>query len=325
MLIKEYIKDHRYILLMAFFCLLIGWGMLTLYNVEREAILYTIVLIIVMMLLYILVDYRRYKKQHEQMKQILNSYMITEWFPNSTLLQRDMLTILELLEKERRKDMENYDRQKDQLQDYFSLWAHQIKLPIAALKLLLEDEDIDRSECRTQLHRIDTYSNMAMAYLRLNSLQTDYLVKELALDPLIRQCIRSFSGECIRKKIRMQFTETNQTVISDEKWLGFVLEQLLSNAIKYSEYKGLIEIYMEQNTLVIQDHGRGIDAADLHRVFEKGFTGANGRIETSASGIGLYLCKQITDRLHHTLTIESDIGQGTKVMVGLERIQYRLE
>ena len=150
---------------------------------------------------------------------------------------------------------------------------------------------------------------MVLAYLRMKSTDTDYVFKTCELDELVRQAIRKFSFEFIRKKIRIDFDVTREKVLTDEKWLVFVLEQLLSNAMKYTK-QGSIHIYGQDSTLYIEDSGIGIDPSDLPRVFEKGFTGLNGRNDKQASGLGLYLCKSIMNKLSHDMEIQSQINKG---------------
>ena len=140
----------------------------------------------------------------------------------------------------------------------------------------------------------------------------------------MRQAIRKFSFEFIRKKIRIDFDETNMKVLTDEKWLVFVLEQLLSNAMKYTN-EGNVHIYGYDSTLFIEDTGIGIDPSDLPRVFEKGFTGFNGRSDKQASGLGLYLCKSIMNKLSHGIEIESQVNKGTKVILYLKHEDLRVE
>ena len=167
---------------------------------------------------------------------------------------------------------------------------------------------------------------MVLAYLRLHSTHTDFLFKELELDDLIRQSICRFSTEFIRKHIQLHFKETGDVILSDEKWLVFVLEQILSNSLKYTNENGLISIYMNsKHILVIEDTGIGISASDLNRVFEKGYTGINGRSDKTASGLGLYLCKNILDMLNHKITIESSVGKGTRVILDLTHFEGRIE
>ncbi len=255
---------------------------------------------------------------------------------------------------------ENSNRYRD-LTDYFTLWAHQVKTPIAAMHLLLQAEETPHSrELSAELFKIEQYVEMVLSYLRLGSDQTDYLFRRCDLDALVRACVRKYArlfilrkisldfqptgmtvvtdekwlsfvieqllsnalkytpvgGRArlfILRKISLDFQPTGMTVVTDEKWLSFVIEQLLSNALKYTPVGGRIRILKDGPCLVIADSGIGIRSEDLPRVFEKGFTGFNGREDKKSTGIGLYLCRQITNRLNHGLTISSRPGAGTRV------------
>ena len=214
---------------------------------------------------------------------------------------------------------ENRDRLED-MTDYYTLWAHQIKTPIAAARLLLqEDPGAVGTEVEVELLKIEQYVDMVLGYLRLDSESTDYVLRDTDLDGLLRQAVRKFARMFILKKITLDFRETGRTVLTDGKWLSFVVEQVLSNALKYTPAGGRIRIYGDGETLVIADSGIGIRPEDLPRVFEKGFTGYNGREDKKSTGIGLYLCRRVMDRLNHGISIVSRPGQGTLVRLDLSR------
>lgn len=158
---------------------------------------------------------------------------------------------------------------------------------------------------------------MVLNYLRLGSDSTDYVICRVELDRLLHQSVKKYAKQFIRRRIRLDYKETGLTVLTDEKWLSFAIEQLLANALKYTREGGGIRIYAEGEALCIEDTGIGIAAEDLPRVFEKGYTGCNGRTDKKSTGIGLYLCRKILDKLGHGITIESKIGAGTKVKVYL--------
>jgi signal transduction histidine kinase len=177
-----------------------------------------------------------------------------------------------------------------------------------------------------ELFKIEQYVDMVLQYLRIDSASTDYVLKKYSLDSIVRQAVRKYAKLFINKKICLDFSELNCEVLTDEKWLVFVVEQILSNSLKYTE-SGKISIYMDKEknkTLVIEDTGIGIAEEDLPRVFEKGFTGYNGRTDKKSTGIGLYLCKRILTKLSHTISIESGIGHGTKVKIGLDTVDIGL-
>ena len=162
-----------------------------------------------------------------------------------------------------------------------------------------------------------------MQAIRLFSDSTDFVLKQYVLDDIVRQAVRKHAKVFIAKKIALDFKGCPIEVLTDEKWLLFVVEQLLSNALKYTK-SGTISIYLDETkekTLVIEDTGIGIYTEDLPRVFEKGFTGYNGREDKKSTGIGLYLCKRVLDKMTHTISIESEVGNGTKIRLGLASVQ----
>ncbi|MDE6132696.1 MAG: sensor histidine kinase [Oscillospiraceae bacterium] len=210
--------------------------------------------------------------------------------------------------------------------DYYTLWAHQIKTPIASMRLTLQSGEISQSrELSEDLHRIEQYVEMVLCYLRLGSETNDFLIKKYDLDGIIRQAVRKFSSQFIRRKIKLVYEPVGVTALTDEKWLLFVLEQVLSNALKYTK-SGEIEITLEvPKTVCIRDTGIGIAPEDINRIFEKGYTGYNGRTDKKASGIGLYLCRQICGKLGHTITARSQVGRGTEIRIDLSETKIEIE
>ena len=173
--------------------------------------------------------------------------------------------------------------------------------------------------------RIEQYVDMLLAYLRLGSDSTDYVFREYDLDNIIRPAIRRFSGEFISRRLKLDYQPVDMKVVTDEKWLGFVLEQVLSNALKYTR-EGNISIYKEgESTLCIRDTGVGIAAEDLPRIFEKGYTGMNGRADQKASGLGLHLCKRICTNLGHIISVRSVVNEGTTVSIDLSQKRLEIE
>ncbi|MDE6709714.1 MAG: sensor histidine kinase, partial [Oscillospiraceae bacterium] len=210
--------------------------------------------------------------------------------------------------------------------DYYTLWAHQIKTPIAAMRLTLQSGEFSQSrELAEYLQRIEQYVEMVLCYLRLGSETNDFLIKKYDLDGIIRQAVRKFSSQFIRRKIKLIYEPVGVTVLTDEKWLLFVLEQVLSNALKYTK-SGEIEITLEEpKTVCIRDTGIGISPEDINRIFEKGYTGYNGRTDKKASGIGLYLCRQICGKLGHKITAQSQVGKGTLIKIDLAEADVEIE
>jgi len=210
--------------------------------------------------------------------------------------------------------------------DYYTLWAHQIKTPIASMRLTLQNEDSPLArKLMAELFHIEQYVEMVLVFLRLDSKTTDYLFREYSLDEIIRQAVKKFAGEFIGRKLKLEYEPVDVKVVTDEKWLSFVIEQVLSNALKYTP-SGKITISMEKDrVLCIRDTGMGIAPEDLPRIFEKGYTGYLGRQDKRASGIGLYLCKRICRNLGHGILAESVPGQGTAIRIDLSQRQTRYE
>ena len=209
---------------------------------------------------------------------------------------------------------------------YYTTWAHQIKTPIASMRLHLQNEDTPLSrQLLLDLGRIEQYADMVMTFLRLDSPSTDYVIREYELDGIVRGAVRKFAGEFISRSLRLEYEPLHVKVLTDEKWLSFVVEQVLSNALKYTP-AGSIRIYLEQPaTLCIRDTGMGISPEDLPRIFENGYTGTGGRLDKRASGIGLYLCRRICGSLGHTISARSRVGEGTTIRVDLSSKKVEIE
>ena len=211
------------------------------------------------------------------------------------------------------------DARFDERVGYYTLWAHQIKTPLAAMRLLLAEEDTDVTRALLQeLSRVERYVEMALCYLRLDAQSTDYVFAPCALEPLVRASVRRFAPQFIAKRLRLTVEPIDQMALTDEKWLAFVLEQLLSNAIKYTPAGGEITVGVTDDlVLFVKDTGEGIAPQELPRIFEQGFTGRLGREDKRATGLGLYLCGRIVKGLGHGIRCESRLGEGTRMEIDL--------
>ena len=238
-------------------------------------------------------------------------------------LLADYQQIIASYERQFQEEQIKMEQKYRDMMEYYTMWTHQIKTPIAAMRLLLQEEDTPLSrEMQSELFQTEQYVQMALQYLRMEKMTSDLVFARYDLDALIRQAVRKYAPLFIRRKIILSYEPVHCEVLTDEKWLVFVLEQILSNALKYTK-SGSIHIYLSPNapkTLVIEDTGIGIAPEDLPRIFEKGYTGCNGRADKRSAGIGLYLCRQIMEKLSHTIRIESEMGVGTKVYLGLDTV-----
>ena len=288
---------------------------------------YTALLSTALALLLALPDLRRFALRHRQLSDALKSIRVSDEQlpPPENLIEEDYRQLIRALGEEKQRQASAMDLRMSDMQDYFTLWAHQIKTPIAAMRLILQTKPENSAmEIEGELFRVEQYVEMVLNYLRLDSDSTDFVFRTCALDDIIRQCVRKYAKQFIRKRIRLEYEGTALQVLTDEKWLCFVIEQILSNALKYTS-AGSIRIFTQGETLVIADTGMGIAPEDLPRVFEKGYTGYNGRTDKKATGIGLYLCKRILNRLGHEISISAQVGKGTRVSIDLSREETVLE
>lgn len=326
--IRGYIKQNiKVIFLFIVFALVFGI-VFSLYDLEIEAIYYSVMLCSFIGLIYICINFINYYKKHIQLYKLQNEISISlENLPSpKTLMEEDYTNLILTLNKEYKTYISKSDIAKSDMIDYYTMWVHQIKTPISALKLLIQTSESEiSSDLSSELFKIEQYVEMVLSYIRLGSNENDFVIKEYDLDNIVRQAIRKYAPLFIRKKINLDFQPTTYKVLTDEKWLVFVIEQLLSNAIKYTN-KGKISIYpLEDKKLVIEDTGIGISQEDIPRIFDKGFTGYNGRTDKKATGLGLYLCKNILDKLSHKISIESEVGVKTKVILDLSMLNVNIE
>lgn len=315
----SYLKYRCWELLLFAALILIFFLVVWLGDVGGPLARYTLLLCTVCALVVAVPDARRFFRRHRRLQAALDSITISdEQLPEAAnLLEEDYQELIGALGREKNRCTSAMDLRYSELQDYFTLWAHQIKTPIAAMHLILQSrQDENAGELSQELFRVEQYVEMVMNYLRLNSDSTDFVIKTYPLDPIIKKCVRKYAKQFIRKKISLEYKGTELSVLTDEKWLSFVIEQLLANALKYTA-AGSIRIYTMGETLVIADTGIGIAPEDLPRVFEKGYTGYNGRTDKKATGIGLYLCKKILSKLGHDIFIRSRVGEGTAVSIDL--------
>ena len=290
-----------------------------LFDLPAVTVLYPLVLSSVAILIAGVVDFLIVYNKHSRLKR-------NDLPQASGPLEKDYQEIINKLKEE-----QEYSRQKttsdfNNMVEYYTVWAHQIKTPIASMRLQIQSVDSDLARrLDGDLNRIEAYVEMVLTFLRLDSDSTDYVIRKIDLDAVIKPAIRKFARDFISKKLTMDFKPTEYKVLSDDKWLSFVIEQVLSNAVKYTK-KGGIKVYMDEpGILCIEDTGIGISAEDLPRVFENGYTGFNGREDKRASGIGLYLCKRICDNLGHKIYAESEPGVGTKIRIDMNIKEIGIE
>jgi len=296
-----------------------------LYNIDIDVILYPSILSLVLVLIILTLDMTREYKRIEKLRMFLSFIKeedIKLPMTNDVEVKEYHKIINELMEQ-RHTYMNDMEMKYEDMICYYTMWTHQIKTPIFSMKLKLEEEDSPQSlRLNSDLSKIERYVEMALTYLKLDGGNIDFVFKKHKLDDLIRETLHKHSDDFIIKKLKLEYEPISQEVITDEKWFSFVLQQLISNAVKYTN-EGFVKIYSNQeNQLCIQDSGIGISSHDLKRLFEKGYTGFNGRNYKNSSGIGLYLSKKILDKLGIDIEVKSKENVGTIVLLTFHQKKY---
>lgn len=245
--------------------------------------------------------------------------------PPARGLEQEMLLESIQSQSQQCKDLHKqvYDGE-ERARRYYTLWSHQIKTPLAAMRLLLQEGQLDARKLEQELFKTEQYVDMALQYQRLNNTEHDLMLKRHSLDTLVKQAVKEVSTLFISKNIQIELQQLHGTVVTDEKWFGFIVEQILTNAVKYTP-NGKVSVYSKGAVLYISDTGIGIAPEDLPRIFEWGYTGYNGREISRSTGIGLSLCKKAADMLGHTVTVNSKIGEGTTVAIDFARKRFDIE
>lgn len=318
-ILLAYIRQYRYLACMFGFYTCIFTVVFYLYHVETEAVLYAALLCMLLTISVLCVHFLIYRKRHLVWLNVLENIEITDDLPNpKTLSEADAQEVIHRLKNSYNKKQTEWQQERQEHMDYYTTWVHQIKTPISVMRMTLQSEDTkENRELLAQLFRIEQYVEMVLSYLRLGSESTDFVFQEYKVDDVIRQAVHKYASQFIRKRIRLSYEPTGQTVLTDEKWLLFLLEQILSNAVKYTQ-QGEVRITMPQEkVLQIADTGIGIAPEDLPRIFEKGYTGYNGRADKKSTGLGLYLCRMTAEKLSHQIQVESEVGKGTTFRIDL--------
>jgi hypothetical protein len=243
-----------------------------------------------------------------------------------TLAEQEYREMIETLGQHCSDLATKWQKEQQESLDYYSTWVHQIKTPIAVMRMQLQGEDTEENRALlAQLFRIEQYVEMVLSYIRLGSSQSDFVIREYELDDIIRQAVHKFAPQFVHGRIRLVCEPVSVRVLTDEKWLLFILEQLLSNAIKYTPNGTVTITVSPQKVLSVTDTGIGIASEDLPRIFEKGFTGYNGRADKKATGLGLYLCRQTADKLGIRMWAQSNPGEGSTFYLDLHQKKMVVE
>ncbi len=325
----RYLCDCRYVWLWALMSAATFAGVFALYGIPVEAAWYPILLSAVFGLIFLVLGYLRFRRKHIELERLKpGNSPCAEYLPRAdSLTEQDYQDLVFREEAANRARKEEWDNARKDMNDYYAVWVHQIKAPIAVMRVMLQQEDTQENrELSSELFRIEQYAEMALHYIRLGDGASDLVIAEYELDDIVRRAVRKYAGQFIRRKIRLIYNGAEERVLTDEKWLSFIIEQLLSNAVKYTPGGGTVTISADdKKRLAVSDTGIGISAEDLPRIFEKGYTGYNGRMDKKSTGIGLYLARTAADRLGHRLLVQSEPGKGSRFIIDLETYPFQGE
>lgn len=324
MTLFDYVKSRKYILLLFLLCSLVHVIVLFVYGHETEPVWYATVLFLVLMAVIGFFDFCRQRKKYKLLQDydINGDKSLQELVEETNPIATQYCRIISELQDSQREQDNSYRRREKEASDFYTMWVHQIKTPIAALQVLLQTDAENISGMKGELFKIERYVDVVLNYLRMDDMNSDLLLKHYSLESMVKQAVKKYTPLFIQSKLSLKLEDLDGVVLTDEKWTVFVLEQILSNALKYTK-KGGIRIYarigeekdVKVTRLTIEDTGIGICVEDLPRIYDRAFTGYNGRDDKKASGLGLYLCKTILQKVGHDIAIESEQGQGTAVTI----------
>lgn len=336
---SDYLKDKRYFILFYLVTMSFVSVMMIVTNKQQayNNIIYTNICCLFFVILYLVIGYYYRRSFYSALQNTSGQKLeyITPMLPEAQTVQQQLyLNLIRKIEKDDMEKLQLLHEEKRDQQEFIMSWVHEVKLPIAASRLLLENSEgkavenlIDKLE--DELDKIESYVEQALYYSRIDSFSKDYFIQEIDVQKVIKNSIKKYAKLFINREISLGMNEEAFYVQSDSKWLGFAIDQIIANALKYSGTGGKITIGFSEDSkekrLSIKDNGIGIKSEDLQRVFDKGFTGSIGRIHTKSTGMGLYLAKQLTVKLGHQISIQSEEGKYTMLTIHFGKRSSYLE
>lgn len=332
---KDFIKEKLLIITLLFFGIVTIEIFLLAYQVDSFIKIYIPIIILGLYFIAVLYEYFKKKNFYNKLQKILEEldekYLITEIIENPNFIDGKILkNILEQINKSMLENVNTYKYLTEDYKEYIELWIHEIKLPIAASKMVIENnKNTVTKSIDEELDKIENYTEQALFYARSSTVEKDYYIRKSYLKDIVNESIKKNKSVLIQGKITMNIHDLNIEVHTDSKWIVFILNQIIQNSVKYKKQEGTteIELYAKQGKdnviLHIKDNGIGIKRSEISRIFEKGFTGTNGRLQNKKStGIGLYLCKKLCDKLGIAIEVESDENKGTEIKLVFPQNSY---
>ena len=324
--LRDFIKERIVFIIINSLILLFTALLLMVLKVDSFAILFIVIINGAGILIYHIFDYLRKKQYYNEIKENMESldkkYLISEVIEEGTFTESKLIyDVICKSNKAMNDEIGEFKRGINDYREYIELWVHEIKTPIATCKLLIENNESPLTESiGEEVCKLENYIDQALFYTRSNTLEKDYIIKEMILSSCVNKVLNNNADSLIKKRVKISLGDLEKQVYSDSKWIEFILGQIISNSIKYmnKEHKEL-KIYCNENSkyviLNIEDNGAGISEKDISRVFHKGFTGENGRKFGKSTGIGLYLCKKLCKKLGLDITLISEEGKFTRVSI----------
>ncbi|HDK7174363.1 TPA: sensor histidine kinase [Clostridium botulinum] len=322
--IGEFIKDKMVVIICNILIFIVIAAIMAAIKVSLIIILSAFCIWFLPLVSYMALEFIKYKNYYDEVDSILenldNKYLLPEIIKEANFIEGGKLnSILKEISRDMHENVKYYKDMQEDYREYIETWVHEIKTPIASTKLIIEN---NRNEVTNkidfQMDRIEGFVEQVLYYSRSNNVSKDYIIKQINLDLVVRNVIKRNYRDFIHKKIKLEIKDIDEIVHSDGKWVEFIINQIIVNSIKYSNSKEpMISIYSTKKAnsvmLTIEDNGAGIIDKDINRVFEKGFTGENGRKFSKSTGMGLYLCEKLCSKLGLKIIIVSEVNKGTKV------------
>jgi len=327
--IWQYVKENRIIYTMFF--LMSGLFLLTffLYDLPLLPFKDGLMFVLFLLIIWTILDVRKKYKEHQALSAIIkqetvDNQLYQQLDIGETILCKDYHVLLKKVSVENHQLEYRLMKEQQTLLDYYAMWSHQIKTPLAALQVLVETEPESTLKIKNEISTIDGYLSMMLHYLKLTNLENDLILKRVEIFETVKKVVKKYRMFFIQKDLSVDIVPFSKKVITDEKWLLFILEQVIFNSIKYTKSGG-VTIFLEDDTLKIKDSGIGILPQDLPRIFESGFTGFNGRQHQKATGLGLHMSQTIANQLGIYLEIDSKVGVGTIVSMTFSQFETMYE
>lgn len=334
MKLTSYLRDKLYFILISFFTVLIITLMFMAFKIDKYIIFVTIFIVTISYMSVFLIDYYRKKKFYDNLLFNIDSldkaYLVLETLEEPTFYEGKL--IFDALYKINKSMLENVNsikRQNKDFKEYVEMWIHEVKIPLSSILLTINNHKKDAIlKIRSNVKRLEDYVDQVLYYVRQEFAEKDYLIKKVNLASIIKNVGLKNMDDLLEEKIEFKVSNVDTYVFTDSKWLEFIIGQIINNSIKYKRNikSSFIKIYTEENktktTLVIEDNGIGIPESDIKQVFNKSFTGENGRTRSKSTGMGLYIAKSLCEKMGHEISIESEINKYTKVTISFFKNDY---